>query len=96
MSYEDEKKDYSGLKIETLKIEEPKEQEEQEHEINDEGEKVLVKKRDGGPWNKNHSTVGAQASPGKIKKIRMTFTIVSSHSQRRRKIGSKLIFSGFV
>lgn len=63
LSYEDEKKDYSGLKIETLKIEEPEEQEEQEHEINEEGEKVLVKKRDGGPWNKNHSSA-AQASPG--------------------------------
>lgn len=51
--YDDEKKDYSGLKIEALKIESEEEfEEDEEHEINEEGEKVRVKKQDGGPWNR--------------------------------------------
>jgi hypothetical protein len=33
--YRENKKDYSGLKIETLKIEEPQEEEEEETEINE-------------------------------------------------------------
>jgi len=52
--YDDEKKDYSNLKIEALKVESGDENsdEEVEHEINEEGEKVPVKKSDGGPWNR--------------------------------------------
>ena len=34
------------------------EQEEEEHEINEDGEKVLVKKSDGGPWNKTQQQEG--------------------------------------
>merc|ERR1719220_2862729 len=42
---DEEKKDYSGLKIGTLKIEEKDNKEpEEEHEINEEGERVPVKK----------------------------------------------------
>ena len=45
--YEEEKKDFSNLKIETLKIDTDDEaNEEEEHEINEEtGEKVRIKKR---------------------------------------------------
>jgi len=51
--YDEEKKDYSNLKIEALKVESDDEnQEEEEHEINEEGEKVPIKKNDGGPWNR--------------------------------------------
>jgi len=50
--YDEEKKDYSNLKIEALKVEDENEDEgnEEEHEINEDGEKVP--KREGGPWNK--------------------------------------------
>lgn len=52
-AFDDDKKDYSNLKIEALKVnDEPKVEEEEEHEINEEGEKVRVKRGDGGPWNK--------------------------------------------
>lgn len=59
--YEEPKRDYTGLKIDNLKLEEEiDEEEEEEHEVNEDGEKVR-KKADGGPWNKvtaassNHS-----------------------------------------
>ena len=48
--YNDEKKDYSGLKIEALKIEEEEElEEDEEHEINEEGEKVRRQEAGRGP-----------------------------------------------
>lgn len=53
--YEEEKKDFSNLKIETLRVDTDEEvKEEEEHEINEEtGEKVRIKKGDNtGPWNK--------------------------------------------
>jgi len=62
--YDDEKKDYSNLKIEALKVESGDEnQEEEEHEINEEGEKVPIKKSDGGPWNRIQAE-GSSASAG--------------------------------
>ena len=62
--YDDEKKDYSGLKIEALKVESEEElDEDEEHEINEEGEKVRVKKQgDGGPWNKMTGSDGVNNS----------------------------------
>jgi len=62
--HEEEKKDFSNLKIQTLTVEsDPEEDEEEEHEINEEtGEKVRIKKGDSaGPWNKVAST-GAKSS----------------------------------
>jgi len=52
--YRENKKDYSGLKIETLKVEEEKpEPEEEETEVNEDGEVVAKSKdRESGPWNK--------------------------------------------
>ncbi|XP_023323991.1 protein CDV3 homolog [Eurytemora carolleeae] len=51
--YRENKKDYSGLKIENLKIEEQiSEDEEEETEINEDGEVVKVRKDDSGPWSK--------------------------------------------
>lgn len=62
LEYTPDKKDYSNLKIEALKIEEEiKEEEDEEHEINEDGEKVKVKKDHGGPWNKvNNNNHNAQ------------------------------------
>jgi len=56
--YDEEKKDYSNLKIEALKVESENEEDkdEEEHEINEDGEKVP--KREGGPWNKGKSEDG--------------------------------------
>jgi len=56
--YDEEKKDYSNLKIEALKVEDENEDEgnEEEHEINEDGEKVP--KREGGPWNKGKGEDG--------------------------------------
>lgn len=49
--YRENKKDFSGLKIETLTIQEPQlEEEEEETEINEDGEVVKVKKDESGPW----------------------------------------------
>jgi len=50
--YRENKKDYTGLKIENLVIEEPVKVEEDETEINEDGEVVKVKKDESGPWNK--------------------------------------------
>jgi len=50
--YRENKKDYTGLKIENLVVEEPVKQEEEETEINEDGEVVKVKKGEDGPWNK--------------------------------------------
>jgi len=60
--YDEEKKDYSNLKIEALKVEDENEDEgnEEEHEINEDGEKVP--KRGGGPWNKGKGEANANAS----------------------------------
>merc|ERR1712222_144760 len=51
--YRENKKDYTGLKIENLSQEQPKEEEEEETEVNEDGE-VVAKRKDGkdGPWNK--------------------------------------------
>lgn len=49
--YRENKKDFSGLKIETLSIQEAQqEEEEEETEINEDGEVVKVKKDESGPW----------------------------------------------
>jgi len=49
--YRENKKDYTGLKIETLVIEDPeKPVVEEETEVNENGE--VVKKEESGPWNK--------------------------------------------
>ena len=62
MSVEEEKKDYSGLKIGTLKIEDKDNAEpEEEHEINEEGERVPVKKT-GDVWAQKRNE--QNASPG--------------------------------
>merc|ERR1712029_763736 len=50
--YRENKKDYTGLKIENLVIEEPVKVEEEETEINEDDEVVKVKKDESGPWNK--------------------------------------------
>lgn len=51
--YRENKKDYTGLKIENLTQEMPKEEEEEETEVNEDGEVVVKTKRDdSGPWNK--------------------------------------------
>jgi len=50
--YRENKKDYTGLKIETLVIEDPeKPVVEEETEVNENGE-VVKKKEESGPWNK--------------------------------------------
>jgi len=49
--YRENKKDFTGLKIETLVIEDPEvKPEEDETEVNENGE--VVKKEESGPWNK--------------------------------------------
>ena len=57
LDYESEKKDYSGLKIESLKVGDKdggEDEEEQEHEINEEtGEKIPVAKKDGNVWSRS-------------------------------------------
>jgi len=51
--YRENKKDYSGLKIESLTIEETvPDEEENETEINEDGEVVMKAKNESGPWNK--------------------------------------------
>ena len=58
LSHDEEKKDYSGLKIGALKIEDKDAEPEEEHEINEEGERVLVKKG-GDVWaQKRNSSKG--------------------------------------
>ena len=62
--FEQEKeRDYSGLKIQKLQIQDSEEEEEDdmaEHELNEEGE--LVKREPAGPWNKITSTQQQQQS----------------------------------
>jgi len=63
--YEEDKKDFSNLKIETLRVDSDNEEnEEEEHEINEEtGEKVRIKKGDSaGPWNKVAGTGAKEES----------------------------------
>merc|ERR1719259_1290600 len=74
------KKDYSNLKIEALKVESDNEEDgdEDEHEINEDGEKVP--KKEGGPWNKgkvegrsktrNSSTGAADSGEQDIEELR--------------------------
>jgi len=51
--YRENKKDYSGLKIESLTVaDQAPEEDEEETEINEDGEVVKVKKDESGPWNK--------------------------------------------
>lgn len=59
--YDEEKKDYSNLKIEALKVDDENEEDkdEDEHEINEDGEKVP--KREGGPWNKGKAEANVTA-----------------------------------
>jgi len=66
--YAEDKKDFSNLKIDTLKVESGSEQDEDEHEINEEtGEKVRIKKGDTSkPWNKAAKT-GIKKAPIKEK-----------------------------
>jgi len=53
MEYQDTKKDYSGLKIETLKIDpDSLSNDEDGGDYNEDGERIRTKKTDGGPWNK--------------------------------------------
>merc|ERR1712179_221835 len=65
--YRENKKDYTGLKIENLVIEEPVKVEEEETEINEDGEVVKVKKDESGPWNKkdgvNRGSIEQQETP---------------------------------
>jgi len=65
--YRENKKDYTGLKIENLVIEEPVKVEEEETEINEDGEVVKVKKDESGPWNKkdgeNRGSMEQQETP---------------------------------
>merc|ERR1719188_1069909 len=44
--YRENKKDYTGLKIENLTAEQPKEEEEEETEVNEDGEVVLKARKD--------------------------------------------------
>jgi len=50
--YRENKKDYTGLKIENLTVELPKEEEEDETEVNEDGEVVKKRPDASGPWNK--------------------------------------------
>ncbi len=60
MDYENEKKDYSGLKIESLKVGDKDDGDEVEHEINEEtGEKIIVNKKDGNVWTKKKNGGGS-------------------------------------
>merc|ERR1712228_1119527 len=61
--YRENKKDYTGLKIENLTQEQPKEEEEEETEVNEDGE-VVAKRKDGkdGPWNKLGDAPSNQSS----------------------------------
>jgi len=61
--YREDKKDYTGLKIETLKVESEPEEEEGEEQMNEDGEMVTVKKEESGPWNKKAGTNNNTAEP---------------------------------
>jgi len=60
--YEEDKKDYSNLKIDALKVESDPEEggDEDEHEINEDGEKVP--KKGGGPWNKGKAEASSSGA----------------------------------
>jgi len=66
--YIENKKDFSGLKIETLTIEDqaPAEEEE-ETEINEDGEVVVKTKGESGPWNKIGGSANTEAPQDLIK-----------------------------
>jgi len=60
--YRENKKDYSGLKIESLTIEDhAPEEEEDETEINEDGEVVVKAKNESGPWNKMAGTGNSES-----------------------------------
>ena len=58
------KKDYSGLKIETLKIDADGSNggDDDDDNIGEDGEKIRGKRSDGGPWNKAGSSASASAA----------------------------------
>jgi len=56
--YRENKKDYTGLKIENLTVELPKEEEEDETEVNEDGEVVKKRPDASGPWNKQGESGG--------------------------------------
>ena len=78
LSNDDEKKDYSGLKIGTLKIEDEDPKPEEEHEINEEGERVLIKKSEGGVWSQKRKDQN-NSSPGMYEANQTTTNRHRSH-----------------
>jgi len=66
--YIENKKDFSGLKIETLTIEDQAPvEEEEETEINEDGEVVVKSKNESGPWNKIGAATNNEAPQDLIK-----------------------------
>jgi hypothetical protein len=62
--YRENKKDYTGLKIETLKVESDQEENDtEETELNEDGEVVAIKKGDSGPWNKKAGSNSTSSEP---------------------------------
>jgi len=68
--YDEEKKDYSNLKIETLKVESDEEEagNDDEHEINEDGEKVP--KKEGGVWSKGKAEATKTEDEQDIEELR--------------------------
>jgi len=66
--YIENKKDFSGLKIETLTIEDQAPvEEEEETEINEDGEVVVKNKSESGPWNKIGGSTNTEPAQDLIK-----------------------------
>jgi hypothetical protein len=65
--YRENKKDFTGLKIEKLTVKEPEKEEEEETEVNEDGETV-AKRKEGkdGPWNRADSHGERQGSVEEI------------------------------
>ena len=59
--YEEVKKDYSGLKIESLKLDADGANvgDDDEDDFGEDGEKIRGKRSDGGPWNKSGTSSSA-------------------------------------
>ena len=68
MEYDDDKRDYSNLKIESLKIEEDAPPAEEDEEVNEDGEKVKKSKDGGGTWSKLVSGSDSIDSPSEPEK----------------------------
>lgn len=68
--YDEEKKDYSNLKIETLKVESDEDEagNDDEHEINEDGEKVP--KKEGGVWSKGKAEASKTEDDQDIEELR--------------------------